>query len=178
MELDPRIVRPREAMHAEIGPQEALRRRALLLGIRDGEDPEGAVCQEDQLATGAQEACGLGDPAVRIGPNRCPVLADCEVEACIGQSGRLGVAVDEREVEVVLVLGERAVLSCSTELSMPVGRAPRRASQADTYAVPQPSSMTSMLTTSSGRALSSVSGMPKMPQVISFVAHERRPDST
>ena len=73
---------------------------------------------------------------------------------------------------------ERAVLSCSAELSMPVGRAPRRASQADTYAVPQPSSMTSMPVTSSGRVLSSVSGTPKMPQVISFVAHERRPDST
>jgi hypothetical protein len=94
-------------MHAEIGPQEALRRRALLLGIRDGEDPEGAVRQEDQLAAGAQEARGLRDPVVRIGPDRCPVLADGEVEACIGQSGRLGIAVDEREVEVVLVL-ERA----------------------------------------------------------------------
>ena len=70
------------------------------------------------------------------------------------------------------------MLSCSAELSMPVGRAPRRASQADKYAVPQPSSMTSMLATSSGRALSSVSGMPKMPQVISFVALERRPDFT
>ena len=31
---------------------------------------------------------------------------------------------------------KRAVLSCSAELSMPVGRAPRRASQADTDAVP------------------------------------------
>ena len=96
VELDPRIVRPLEAMHAEIGPQEALRRRALLLGIRDGEDPEGAVRQEDQLAAGAQESSGLGNPAVRIGPDGCPVLADGEVEACIGQSGRLGIAVDER----------------------------------------------------------------------------------
>ena len=37
----------------------------------------------------------------------------------------------------------RAVASCSGELSMPTGRAPRRASQAETYAVPQPSSTTS-----------------------------------
>ena len=111
VELDPRIVRPLEAMHAEIGPQEALRRGALLLGIRDGEDPEGAVRQEDQLAAGAQEARGLGDPAVWIGPDRCPVLADGEVEACIGQSGRLGIAVDEREVEVVLVDYKRGASS-------------------------------------------------------------------
>jgi hypothetical protein len=107
VELDAWVVRPLEAMHAEIGPPEALRRRTLLFGIRDGEDPEGAVRQEDQLAAGAQEARGLGDPAVRIGPDRCPVLADSEVEACIGQSGRLGITMDEREVEVVLLL-ERA----------------------------------------------------------------------
>jgi hypothetical protein len=50
VELDSRIVRPLEAKHAERGPQEVLRRRALLLGIRDGEKPEGSVRQEDQLA--------------------------------------------------------------------------------------------------------------------------------
>ena len=68
VELDPWIVRPLEAMHAEIGPQEPLRRRALLLAIRDGEDPEGAVGQKDQLAAGAQEAGGLGNPAVQDRP--------------------------------------------------------------------------------------------------------------
>ena len=95
VELDSRIVRPLEAKHAEREPQEALRRRALLLGIRDGEKPEGAVRQEDQLAAGAQKAGGLGNPAIRISPDGCPVLAGGEVEACIGQSGRLGIAVDK-----------------------------------------------------------------------------------
>src|SRR5262245_42491554 len=42
----------------------------------------------------------------------------------------------------------RAVPSCFSELSIPTGRAPARASQADQYAVPQPSSTTSMPATS------------------------------
>ena len=72
VELDSRIVRPLEAKHAEIEPQEALRRRALLLGIRDGEKPEGAVRQEDQLAAGAQKTGGLGNPAIRDQPRWMP----------------------------------------------------------------------------------------------------------
>ena len=45
----------------------------------------------------------------------------------------------------------RAVSSCACELSMPTGRAPRRASHAETYAVPQPSSIASRPSRSSGQ---------------------------
>ena len=53
-----------------------------------------------------------------------PVLAGGEVEACIGQTGRLGIAVDEREVVVVLVLERARRAELLGELSMPVGRPP------------------------------------------------------
>ncbi len=57
----------------------------------------------------------------------------------------------------------RAVASCCSELSMPTGRAPRRASHAETYAVPQPSSIASLPVRSSGSRWSSASGMSQMP---------------
>ena len=58
---------------------------------------------------------------------------------------------------------------------MPTGRAPRRASQAETYAVPQPSSIVSCPATS-GRIRASDSGMPQMPQCGS-ACQSRRPDA-
>ena len=59
----------------------------------------------------------------------------------------------------------RAVASCASELSMPTGLAPRRASQAETYAVPQPSSITSIPAASSGNIPTSASGTLQIPQV-------------
>ena len=56
------------------------------------------------------------------------------------------------------------MLSCASELSIPTGRAPRRASHADTYAVPQPSSIVSSPSTVSGRTPSCDSGTSQMPQ--------------
>ena len=44
------------------------------------------------------------DPAGRIGPDGGAVLADGQIEGGIGQAAVLGVAVDQREVQVVLVL--------------------------------------------------------------------------
>ena len=62
--------------------------------------------------------CGrLGDPAVRIGPDGGAVLADGQVEGVIGQTDVLGVAMDQREVEVVLVLEAARVFSCSVLLT-------------------------------------------------------------
>ena len=63
----------------------------------------------------------------------------------------------------------RAVASCAGVTSTPTGRAPRRASQAETYAVPQPSSITSRPATSPSEP-SDDSGTPKTPQVISAAA--------
>ena len=67
----------------------------------------------------------------------------------------------------------RAVASWAGVTSTPTGRAPRRASQAETYAVPQPSSTTSRPSTESGSTRASDSGMPQTPQVISSEAHAR-----
>ena len=59
---------------------------------------------------------------------------------------------------------------------MPTGRAPRRASHADTYAVPHPSSTTSLPSTS-GSAPTCASGMLQIPQLGSLVAHWRAASS-
>src|SRR5271166_413553 len=58
----------------------------------------------------------------------------------------------------------RAVMSCCSELSIPTTRAPRRASHAETYAVPHPSSIASFPIRSSGSMRTSVSGTCHIPQ--------------
>src|SRR4051812_8166135 len=63
----------------------------------------------------------------------------------------------------------RAVASCAGVTSTPTGRAPRLASQAEKYAVPQPSSTTSSPLTSP-RTFSSDSSIPQMPHEISSSA--------
>jgi hypothetical protein len=64
----------------------------------------------------------------------------------------------------------RAVASCAAELSRPTGRAPRRASQADTYPVPQPSSMLSRPASSVGSTPACASGIPQIPQLAAAAA--------
>src|SRR5439155_1859651 len=66
----------------------------------------------------------------------------------------------------------RAVASCAGVGSTPTTRAPRRASQAEKYAVPQPSSTTSRPLTSP-RRFSCDSGVSKTPQLISSLAQAR-----
>ena len=66
----------------------------------------------------------------------------------------------------------RAVASWAGVTSTPMGRAPRRASQAETYAVPQPSSTTSSPLRSPSVPRPS-SRTPHTPQVISCSAHFR-----
>ena len=51
-----------------------------------------------------RNAGGLGDPPVRVAPDRGPVLADREVEALVGERRTLGVCVHEREVQPELLL--------------------------------------------------------------------------
>ena len=66
----------------------------------------------------------------------------------------------------------RAVASWAGVRSTPVGRAPRRASQEEKYAVPQPSSITSRPATSPSTP-SCCSGTLKIPQVMSPAAQAR-----
>src|SRR6266545_3995893 len=72
----------------------------------------------------------------------------------------------------------RAVESWVIDASMPTTRAPRRASQADTYAVPHPSSTTSLSARSVGRTPSCDSGTLQTPQAGSSRAQDRSPPAT
>ena len=65
--------------------------------------------------------------------------------------------------------------SCAAELSSPTGRAPRRASHADTYPVPQPSSMLSRPSRSAGSTPACASAIPQIPQLGSAAAQLRKP---
>ena len=67
----------------------------------------------------------------------------------------------------------RAVSSCAGVTSTPTGRAPPRASHAETYAVPQPSSTTSRPDTSPSVS-SERSGIAHFPHLISSDAHAPR----
>jgi hypothetical protein len=56
------------------------------------------------LACGAQQSRGLGDPLVRIGPDRRAVLRDGQVEARLRQRHGLGIAQDEWKLDPELLL--------------------------------------------------------------------------
>ncbi len=99
------------------------------------------VHEEREPSAGAQQARGLGDPLdgshQMLAPNP---TARSRSSHPVGHG--LRVAVQERELDPVLLCSGRRV-ELGLRLSMPPGRAPRRASQADPYAVPQPSSIAS-----------------------------------
>ena len=104
VELDPGFAGPFEAVHAEVRAKQSISRRPLVIGVGHGQHPERAIHEEDELSARAQQARGFGDPSVRIGPDARAVFADGEVEARIRQWDRFGVAMDERELEVVFGL--------------------------------------------------------------------------
>ena len=81
---------------------EAVLGRHLL--VRRAEHEERGVPQEDEPAARAQQARGLGDPAVRVAPDRGAVLADREVERGVREGDRLRARLEEREDEAVLPL--------------------------------------------------------------------------
>ena len=88
----------------------------------------------------------------------------------VGQRNLLGAAVQQRELEAEFGLDSFAVASTASELSIPTGRAPRRTSRAETYAVPQPSSITSSASTSSGSIWTWDSGTPQILHAGSLLA--------
>src|SRR5436309_14058855 len=93
---------PLEAMHAEVGAQQPLLGRQFL--VRGAEDHERPVRQADQVTPGTEQARGLGNPPVGVGPERGAVLGDGEVEAFVGKRDRLSARFDQRELEATLVL--------------------------------------------------------------------------
>ena len=98
-----------------------------------------------------------------------PALGDGRLGAARRQRDISRVGLDEREPETEPVLAAPGGLELSRGDVHPVGRAPHLASQAEKYAVPQPSSTTSRLRTSPSTP-ACCSGRLKMPQVMSLGA--------
>ena len=86
---------------------------------------ERRVAEEDEPPAGPQEPSRLGDPAVRIDPDRRAVLGDDEVDARVRQAGRR-----RRRPRPAGTRSpsppacRRAVSSCAGVMSTPTGRAP------------------------------------------------------
>jgi hypothetical protein len=66
------------------------------------DDDEWMVTEKGELATRSEQAPRLRDPLVGVGPDRCSVLGDGEVERLVRVGDGLGIAVDQVEVEAVL----------------------------------------------------------------------------
>ena len=72
--------------------------------LRRGEHEQRRVAEEDQLPVGTEQPSGLRDPSIRVAPDRRAVFADRQIEARIGEWHGLCAGLDQREVQIVLVL--------------------------------------------------------------------------
>src|ERR1039458_219403 len=99
VELHALFVGPFVPVHAEVVAPEVRPRRYLGVGIGHGEHEQRAVAEEDQPSPGSEQPGCLGDPAIRVTPDRRAVLADRAVEAGIGARRRFGAAPDQWEGE-------------------------------------------------------------------------------
>ena len=104
---------------------------------------ERRVRQEEQATTGSEQPGGLGDPEIRVAPEAGAVLREREVEARRPGTARLRRSpwTSGNSSPCSALEAGAPSRAAASELSMPTTRAPRRASQADQYAVPQPSSI-------------------------------------
>ena len=145
--------------------------------VGQAQHEQGAVSEEDQLAAAAQEPGRLGDPPVGIGPDRGTVLGDARSKV-----PRPRVPVRRRPGPEGSADGDGPDTGGRWPAGpawdrRPPGRAPRRASQAETYAVPQPSSITSRPANPSGKSPTEDSGVWKMPHDGSPADHCRSASS-
>src|SRR5947199_10597780 len=84
--------------------------RGRIFAVRGAESEEGAVLQEDQMATGPQEPHGLEDPQVGIAPYARAELGAAEIEARVGNRDLPGVALQGPEADAQPPLGDAAAL--------------------------------------------------------------------
>src|SRR5262249_41793141 len=91
------LIRPLEAVHPELGTLERLHRSDVLVG--GAKDDERRVAEEDELTALTEQPRRLGDPAIRVGPDRGAVLRDDEVERCVCQRHVLSERLHELEPE-------------------------------------------------------------------------------
>ena len=109
------------------------------------------------------------------GPGRTtgwPALRHGQIEVARRQRDIARVRLDEREEDTGSLLAAPGRLKLGGVTSTPVGRAPRPASQAEKYTVPQPNSTTSKPRTSPSTP-SGCSGTLKMPHVMSPASQAR-----
>jgi hypothetical protein len=127
---------------------------------------------EHQPPACPQQPGGFGDPADRVAPQAGPALRHGQIEAARRQRDIARVRLDEREEDTGSLLAAPGRLKLGGVTSTPVGRAPRPASQAEKYAVPQPNSTASKPRTSPSTP-SCCSGTLKMPHVMSPASQAR-----
>jgi len=128
VELDAVVVRVGDLAQPALVADEAVLRGA---GVRRAQGAQQRVGEEDQPAAGAQQARRLGDPGVRVAPERRAVLGDREIEARVSERHVLGAGVDQRELEAVLRLhlargGELVLGDVHAHRPRPGPRQPRR----------------------------------------------------
>ena len=87
--------------------------------------------EEDQSPTRPEQSSRLGDPAVRVAPDRSAVLREGEVEARVAERRPFGVGMHEREPQVELLLEHPGCRELPARVVEPDRPSPRRASQAD-----------------------------------------------
>ena len=102
---------------------------SVRFGGAHGDQDGGGV--EHQPPAGPQQPGRLAYPAGRVAPQAGAAFGDSQVEAPRGQRDICGVSLDERERDAEPVLAALGGLELGRVTSTPVGRAPRRASQAE-----------------------------------------------
>jgi hypothetical protein len=100
VELDAAI-RPLLPVHAEVGP---LQRSGGISLIRETAHEERRVAKKHQPATRSEQSGCFRYPHVWVAPDGRSVLADGEVEGCVGIGDGFGVAMDDLEVKPMLLL--------------------------------------------------------------------------
>src|SRR5205823_10668063 len=99
LEFGLRLAGPLHAVEAELW---ALQTLLDFPRVGHAKHRERGVAQEDELAARSNEPRGLGDPLVRIAPDRGAVFGDREIERSPGKAGRLRIRLDELEAQPVL----------------------------------------------------------------------------
>ena len=123
------VSRPLEPVEPEVRSHQAVGRRFLT--VRRAQVQDRSVHQELKPAAGPEQARRLGNPAIRVGPDARAVFGDRESKLASGRGTVSALPWISGNSIPCSACSRRAVASCASELSMPTGRAPRRASHAE-----------------------------------------------
>ena len=91
------VALPLDAVHAELVAEE-LPADHLVRVVRCAEIEQRRVRQKDEPSPGPEQPRGLGDPLVRVGPQRRTVLGDRKIEGRIRQRHRFARSLHQREL--------------------------------------------------------------------------------